>query len=207
MTEHSSTPNYKMRISKKDKTKVVDNTPLSPSNDQLKNGETIPSEKIDDGIDSDLEKDLEAFRKRTSSFQPPVSTIPTEKKEKLSEGVGMEEPLLPSTNAVEDNMKIKMFLGFACYLLSGFATWIFNLIKKHEVEYSDMVLTELEKEQLKVYMNTPRIINFINKIPPEWIMFLHIGYIYNNKHESAVKRKIESGEIKIKIEKKKNEKN
>lgn len=129
-----------------------------------------PEIKEVDGLD----KDFADFEKSIAEFKP--------EKEKGVDGVAIEK-------TIDDNgkFKVKMFLGMACALLSGFHTFLFNMFMGKGVSHEDMQLNDIERAQIEKYLQTPEFIAWLEKINPLWWAVLHIEYMMYQKYAHAVK--------------------
>ncbi len=91
-----------------------------------------------------------------------------------------------ATKAIERKIKVRIFTGFVCFLLSGFSTFILNLVRGSKVPIDKMLLTDNEKLEIEVYMNSDEVLQFIDKLPTSVIGFVHISYMMFQKHSSLV---------------------
>lgn len=129
---------------------------------------------------SSLEEDFKNFEKSTSEYKAMGEENST---------TNIKGKAVNTLITTEQKVKIKLFLGFACFLLSGFNTFLFNMVFKDKVALDEMLLSDTEKEELQEYLNTPEVIAFIEKIPPYVIAIAHIEYMFYLKYRSAVKKK------------------
>jgi hypothetical protein len=111
-----------------------------------------------------------------------TSTVPPNKGIKIIGKDGVERYI--DTESFEYKMKVKIFLGFFCMILSGINTFLFNFMFKKKVSFNDMILDEKEREQLAIYMDIPEIVKIIHSIP-EWIIAVaHVEYLFYAKFNS-----------------------
>lgn len=146
--------------------------------EQETNTETVSPEIKPEG--ESLESAFSEFEKGTSTFTVPKEDSGTTK--------SISPTGTPESNALADQLKIKMFLGFACFMLAGFNMFIFNMLSKHKVEMSDMRLDEAEKEEVAIYLNSPEILELINKLPVWIIGVAHVEMMFYSKWEIGVER-------------------
>lgn len=171
------------------------------------NNEALPPEldgEVQQNTGNDLDADFEAFDKKTSSFVPEQNNT--------SENTGSE-----NTNTSGDpgemfdlgtTIKMRMLVGLCCMLLAGFNTFLFNKMKGTAVPFKEMELDEDERESLLPYLDDPRIIEFINKIPSWLIGLIHVEYMFYKKHSDVAVNYIKPKKvIKMKVEKKGEETN
>lgn len=149
--------------------------------------------------DTSLESAFSDFEKGTSEF-----IIENENKVQNSESKGTEIPpdkINESFNPnveLANNLKIKMFLGFFCFMISGANLFLFNLLSKTKVETADMKLNEEEKVELAIYLNNPEVLELINKLPV-WVWgVVHIEMLMYTKFEIGVVRVKKENELKAK---------
>jgi len=123
-----------------------------------------------------LEDDFMKFEKNKSEFIP-------DNEEQIPDGTISPEDAV--VNNLATQMKIKMFVGFCCLLLAGFNNFVLNKIKKTNVPFDDMKLTDAEQESIMPYMDAPEVIAFIDKIPVGLIAVIHIEYMFIQKHNAV----------------------
>lgn len=147
--------------------------------------ENVEHENIttNDSQNDSLEDRFEQFSKQTAEFTPEQ---PNEGTVIPNEQVGGEVSE-SQENAVTRGIKIKMFVGFACFVLSGFGTWLLNMLKGTKVPLEKMYFTKEEKESLEPYMDDPKVLAFIDKLPTWLIAVGHVGILLNSKHEEFAK--------------------
>ena len=81
-----------------------------------------------------------------------------------------------------DKIKLKMFVGFMCFLLAGLNTFLLNKMRKTNVPFEKMQLTDEEVESVMPYMESPEVMEFINKIPTWLMAVVHLEYMFLAKH-------------------------
>jgi hypothetical protein len=148
----------------------------------VENATTDVKEVTIDPLD-ELERDLANFRESETTHD--VEQEPEEQEE--------PEDFMPDEsdlNAVEE-FKVQMFLGFCFTLLDGFHVWVYKYISKYEITDDQMSLTETEQNALMNYFKTKRVLEIINKIPPEFIGIIHMEYMYYRRYRQIVKQKEE----------------
>lgn len=133
----------------------------------------------------DINKDFDDFVNSTSQHEFP------DKEENKEEQAKQEEDI---SSAMVDNFKLQMFTGLLFLLLDGVHSFLFRFVSKYDVKSKDIAFDEADKEAVQIYFNTPRVMNFINKMPAELIGFMHVEYIYYQKfaelkEEGKLKRK------------------
>lgn len=133
-------------------------------------------------VDEDLDAKFREFEKTTSEFVPDSDDVVTPVS---------GEPQKDIKPTMEQTIKIKMVLGFACMLLSGLNTFLLNKIKKTKVPFDKMILSDEEQATLEPYLNSADVLNMIDKIPTWLLGILHIEYLFYTKHS------IHSDEFKI----------
>lgn len=134
-------------------------------------GETVAPDQ--DGGKA-LEAGYQEFLNTDSKFNPDDTgtQIPGEEKKP-----GEVAPPI----SVEQQMKLRMFLGFMCFLLSAANTFIFNMLFKADVPVKEMLLDEDEQRQIEPYLNSPQILAFIDKLPGWVIAVAHVEYMMYDK--------------------------
>ena len=153
------------------------------SKEELDNGtlgqpevnEQIPTDDHQQNTGESLEDDFMKFEKNKSEFIPEQEENPE----------GEPSPEDAVVNNLATQMKIKMFVGFCCLLLAGFNNFVLNKIKKTNVPFDDMKLTDAEQESIMPYMDAPEVIAFIDKIPVGLIAVIHIEYMFIQKHNAV----------------------
>lgn len=148
---------------------------------EAETGESFEPQNIEPSEPDSLEERFKKFSEQSAEFKPEQ---PTEGTPINPEQVG--EPLVEES-AIARQIKIKMFVGFSCFVLAGFGTWLLNMIKGTKVPVDKMYFTPAEKESLMPYMDDPRILEFIDKLPTWVIAAGHIGFMINSKHELYAK--------------------
>ncbi len=126
-----------------------------------------------------LEDQFREFESTDSTFDPE-NGLPPEQVDEAPPIPGNPAQVEPQLTA-EQKIKIKMFLGFVCFLLSAGNTFIFNLIFKSEVPLKEMLLDDEEKAQVEPYLNSPQILAFIDRLPGWIIGVAHIEYMMYEK--------------------------
>lgn len=129
-----------------------------------------------ENLTSDLESDFKDFEKSVAEFQPE-----TENENNVSDITPQKVEV-----TLEQKIKIKMFVGFCCFLLTGLNVFIFNKIRSTKVPYEKMILNSAEIESLTPYMESTEVLNFIDKLPTWLIGVLHVEYMYFQKHAEFV---------------------
>ena len=160
------------------KTKIKKPEEMKP--EEIKPEETKP-EEINE---TSLEDDFKMFEETVSKFKPENKKEP----EKIIDGENIIADNFIQPDAVTE-FKIKMFLGFALFLLTGFNTFIFNKFLRKDISISEMELNEREKDAVSKYLNSPEIIRWLQKIPSYIWAILHIEFMYYQKYQFAVKLK------------------
>ena len=126
-----------------------------------------------------------------------------ESKTSLSPEIELDNSSIKSTEKKQVSadlaniIKTKLVLTFACIVLEGFHSFIYGLISKHEIKSEDMKLTEIERDSLLPYFDSPSVLNFISKIPSEIIAIIHLEYIFFIKFRSVVDKKNSESKNKI----------
>lgn len=118
-----------------------------------------------------FEDDLKLFEKTNSEFTPE----PVEEVNKKTENN-------PEAIKVENKIKARMFLGFFCFLMAGFFTYLFNMIKGVKVPVKKMILEDEEVDSLMPYMESPEVMEWVDKLPTWAVASVHIGYMFYEKH-------------------------
>lgn len=93
----------------------------------------------------------------------------------------------PNTEAL-NKMKIQFVTGFILYLFSGINTFILNMVSGTEVPMEELEFNEAEKKAVSVYVDTPQIMELLNKMPPWLMAIMHMEWIVIRKFR-AVKGK------------------
>lgn len=169
-----------MRKKKKDIDLITEETRLPDQEQQpLQEVEKEQIIQPEENSTPSLEDEFKEFEKATSEFKPEIKPVLNEQGEEI---------IAPELNPA-DSFKIKMFLGFASFLLTGFNTFLFNMAFKGGVEVSEMQLNEREQASLEKYLHTPEIIAFLSKIP-SWVWAVaHVEFMFYQKYRFAVKMK------------------
>lgn len=161
----------------------------------------VEKKEVKETIETETPKQESSIDKNFADFEKTIATHEVESNIQNSDTniskVNVSKPSDPFNASISDMVKIKMFLGFACFLLSGLNMFLFNILSKTKVELSDMTLDADEKESIEPYLNDPRIVEMINKLPSWVIAVAHIEIIMYDKFTDGVKR--------IKAEEKKKE--
>lgn len=124
-----------------------------------------------------MDADFEAFKKGNSEFIPDAETNAT--------GVGTAVINKPVTPTPEQQLKIKLFAGFALYMIAGLNTFIFNKVSKTDVPLDEMLLEDSEEEALLPYLNSVEVLTWIDKLPIWVVGFLHMEYMFYIKFNSV----------------------
>ncbi len=132
------------------------------------------------GEEKTLKSAMADFEKRTSEFTPE-SENKTQNTQQTTDNP-VQQPSGFNPLNFEKNIKIKMFVGFCCLLLTGISTFILNKIKRTNVPASEMEFSEDEQESLMVYLEDEQIVQYIERIPTPVIATMHIGYMMYQKH-------------------------
>lgn len=128
-------------------------------------------------VGDDIDSAFKDFEKTVSTFTPNGDDNSTEAGEQTTADNAAKE--------IERGIKVKMFTGFICFLLSGFNVFILNMIKKTKVPMDKMLLSESERVSIEPYMNSNEIIQFIDKMPTWLIGIIHIEYMFIQKHSAV----------------------
>lgn len=165
-------------------------TVSEPSNnvDELKSVEIGEGATIQPNVEpKSLDENFADMEKFVSEFKPD------EQSQNQTSPNGSTQAQKPT---IEQQIKIRIFLGLCCYLISGLNTFLLNKIRKSQVPIDKMQFTEGEKESLLPYFNSPEILNFMDKIPASLMAVIHIEYIMFMKHSLHVDeyKKVEGGE-------------
>lgn len=139
---------------------------------------------------TDLENAFAEFENSTSTFKPNQETIQQNSNQTSNSNSSTVNTDNSNVLSIADNFKLRLFLGFCCFLLAGFNTFLFNMFFKGNVSVSQMTLDEAEREELVPYLNTPRIIEFIRKIPAEFLAIAHIEMMFYTKYKQAEKENL-----------------
>lgn len=147
--------------------------------------------KVDSKPSAEEKENLDAAfanaEKTISTFVPEAEDIANSENKTIVDvnATNNEQPsnvlTLQSMSAAQ-LFKIKMFLGFVCFLLSVLNRFILNYLKKTNVPLSKMLLDDEEKEVLEVYLDSPEILAIIDKIPGWAIGAAHVEYMFISKH-------------------------
>lgn len=125
--------------------------------------------------DSDLDSDFEAMQKNISSFTP-----------ESDEQHEVEQNPKDVVPTMEQQIKIKMFVGLMCYLLAGLNMILLNIIRKTKVPFDKMTLTDDERDSILPYLNSVEILQFIDKLPTWLIGVVHVETMFFMKHNTYV---------------------
>lgn len=158
--------------------------------------------------DKSLEDELLAFQNDKSKFTPESSEpLPNEKvsetnsdgkkktkKELKQEAEALEKAKVIKTpeqllqEKLQQAFKNKIIVGFALMLLSGLNKFILDKVKGVTVPFEDMKFSDPEINSILPYINSPQIMEWINKIPDSILMLIHIEYMMLSKHTASVKK-------------------
>jgi len=174
-------------------------TKIEGENNELLNTEILENVEQQKGDTDDLNEAFNEFEKTTSGFTPEQEAEETTTEETTT-GEAKTEPV---ELTFEQKTKLKMFVGFACFVLSGLNMFLLNKVRKSNVPFKKMILEEHERDSIMPYMESPEIIAFIDKLPTWLIAVAHIEYIYIQKHSefSDEYKIIEVEEVKTEKEK------
>ncbi len=154
-------------------------------------GTKIPSDEIN--ANDSLENDLAKFEESTTNFK-------TEKNPNVTQ---LENSIDATQNNPSGFLVLQLFYGFSFWAISGLANYIFNYFSKYEIDEDDTKLTPIEKETIKPYISSPKILEWLNKLSPEMIGVIHIGWLMYRKFNKIQKTKKENNApLKIKGKKK-----
>lgn len=135
-------------------------------------------------ISEDLENKFSGFNNTVSDFTPDTPDIP-----QIDGGdnpSNSQTPQTPHIPTAEEQMKIKMFLGFCSFLLVGFNTWLLNYLRKTKVPTDKMQLSETELASFEPYFSGEEVLKILNKIPGWMIGIAHFEYMMFTKHRQFV---------------------
>ena len=160
---------------------VKENTPLEPK----------PKEVVKIEISPELEDRFKNFDSTSAEFEPEENENTFSEGEKRENAPHVNEPRIPTA---EEQLKIKMFLGFCSFLLVGFNTFLLNFLRKSSVPFDKMILTDDELLQFTPYVSGEQMLNFLNKIPAWLIGIAHFEYLMFSKHSLHVQdyKKVET---------------
>ena len=158
--------------------------------------EPVESQETDSNSD-DLDDDFEEFKRSKSEHVPESKSVTEEVKPNPDEA-----PItIASLDEIEE-FKLQMFLGLFFALIDGVHGFIYKFISKTEFNKEELELDELDREGLSVYFKTKRVLNLINRLPPELIGFVHMEWLYWQKFQ-AIKKMHEKPEREMLHEQKK----
>ncbi len=134
-------------------------------------GEPTPPQqnKEFDSIESEfsqMEKTVSNFSADESNDQPP-------------------EGEQSNTPTPADLIKIRMFLGFACFVLAGLNTIILNWVNGTVVPMSEMKLKETEIDSLMIYLNNEEVLKIVNTVPTWAIGLCHLEFMFISKYNAV----------------------
>lgn len=158
-------PDAKKTVTTGDTVKIESSPPVDFS-------KAIP---VDKNIPADLLTDFKAMEKNISTFQPDqpadqgTNDLGTAKAEYV-------EPTMAQA------VKIRMFAGFFFYVLSGLETFLLNKIKRTAVPFDKMILDDDEQDSMLPYLQSPEIVDFIDKLPTWLIAVCHYQFMMFEKH-------------------------
>lgn len=89
---------------------------------------------------------------------------------------------------------IQVFSGLFFSLCDEMMTFLLNFFSKHKLISEDIALSETQQGALQIYFKTERVIRFIQKLKPELIGIIHMGWMYfqnmkkhNKKQDELIK--------------------
>lgn len=144
-----------------------------------------PEEKTISNTVSEISPELES---RFNSFEKTVSEFPPES-EFIAEGEQRDSaPLVNEQQGptIEEQAKVKMFLGLCSYFLVGFNTFLLNFLRKSNVPFDKLKLTEDEIAEFEPYVSGPEILKILSKVPAWLIGVVHFEYMMFTKHSMYV---------------------
>lgn len=138
-----------------------------------------PPEKkeVETGAEDELNEAFKVFNEKTSKLKPDFSSASATPQNSDSPSVSPD----PVMTDFAFEIKMKMFLGALCYVLSGLHVVLFNLLTKKQITFEDMQLNETEQASIRIYLNSPKVLELINKIPG-WVWgIIHVEFIFLGK--------------------------
>lgn len=142
-------------------------------NEPVEKIEQQPSQPTENnGID--LEAEFSNMEKTSSEFDPENT-----------------EEQIPTDDKKDDKLndfeiaRIRIFIGFACYFMSGFHTILFNKLRHFAVPSKEMQFGDDEKEALMVYLQNRQVLELIDKVPTWVIGLVHMEYIMITKYNAV----------------------
>lgn len=136
-------------------------------------------EKIASGIMDDFSK----FEKDSAEFTPENEESAAIENEEVKEDKKEERRAFTEN----DKTKLRMFLGFACFFLSGINAFILNKIKGTEVPSKELDLDDDERETLLPYLEDPKVMAFLDKINGFYLGVIQLEYMMIKKHSAVAK--------------------
>lgn len=119
-----------------------------------------------------IEDDFEKMEKSTAEFSPTEDGNLDDAEPTENSDVKKDFKL---TDA--DKFKIRLFLGFALYLIAGINVIILNFINGSKVPAKELNFDDDEKDDLMPYLENEKVMEWINKIPVEVLAIVHIEYM------------------------------
>lgn len=136
----------------------------------------VPEVQPNAGSTSTLDEDYNQFLNTTSQLTPDDDKLPPE----VIGADGQKKPA-PVAITPEQRVKVRMLLGFFCFILSWGNTIVLNMIFKAEVPVSELELDETEKNSILPYLESPEVITFIENLPVWLIAVVHIESMFIEK--------------------------
>ena len=133
--------------------------------------EPIPTQNDEAALDAEYE----AMQQTAAAFQPEEPDF--------NNAPANVAKLTPLTAAQKG--EIRMYFGFACFILVGLNTFILNKISKTNVPTSAMDLDSNEIDSMMPYLENEKVLQLINKLPKELLAFLHFEFMMITKFRAV----------------------